>query len=124
MTKPIVSSAPHPQRDVRAEMRELWVRWTWWGASNPIKRRALAQLGVSDQITEQSRKEAYGAAADSLELIRRASGAGPLRDAPLQYVGSIVETLASTTMDFMIQDPKHAGRFCEWGFEAVWRAVS
>src|ERR1700744_1954854 len=42
-----------------AEFREqffhLWKKWMNWAIANPEKRRALAQLGVSDEITPESR---------------------------------------------------------------------
>jgi AcrR family transcriptional regulator len=117
-----VSAVP-AQDDTRTQLHHLWVSWTHWGASNPAKRRVLAQLSVSDQITELSRKAAYAAARPSLALIQRTSANGALRDAPLQYVGALVETLVATTTDFMIGDPARADEICEFGFEAVWRAL-
>ena len=119
-----VSVAMPAGDDIRVQFHHLWVSWTHWGASNPAKRRALTQLSVSDQITELSRKAAYEAAGSSLELIKRASASGALRGAPLQYVGAFVETSAAVTMDFMIRDPARADDFCDFGFEAVWRALS
>ncbi|MBI1285582.1 MAG: TetR family transcriptional regulator [Thiobacillus sp.] len=119
-----VSAAMPAGDDTRLQLHHLWVSWTHWGASNPSKRRVLAQLSVSDQITELSRKAAYEGAGSSLALMRRASANGALRDAPLQYVGALVETSVATTTDFMIRDPAQADAFCKFGFEAVWRALS
>lgn len=119
-----VSGAVPAGDDTRTQLHHLWVSWAHWGASNPSKRRVLAQLSVSDQITELSRKTAYASAGSSLALIQRASASGVLRDAPLQYVGALVETWVATTTDFMIRDPERADDFCEFGFEAAWRALS
>jgi hypothetical protein len=47
-----------------------------------------------------------------------------LRDAPLRYVGALVDALATTTMDFMIRNPAEADEFSESGFEAVWRLLT
>ena len=35
----------------RDQLWSLWLHWVNWAVSYPEKRRALAQLGVSDQIT-------------------------------------------------------------------------
>lgn len=109
--------------DVRAQLHHLWTSWTDWGASNPSKRRALAQLGVSDQITEASRKAAAIVAGPAVEVVRHARSGGALRDAPMPYVGALVETMAGTTIDFMIRDRGDAHAIREAGFEALWRAL-
>ncbi|MCM2292593.1 TetR/AcrR family transcriptional regulator [Allorhizobium sp. BGMRC 0089] len=110
--------------DVREQLHHLWGRWTDWGVSNPPKRRALAQLGVSDQITETSRKAAAVVAGPAVEIVDRARSSGALRDAPLAYVGALVEAMAGTTIDFIIQDPGNAERVRDAGFEALWQAIS
>jgi AcrR family transcriptional regulator len=122
LTETVLAEMPGGD-DTRAQLRHLWVTWTFWGASHPLKRRVLAQLSVSDQITELSRKAAYEAAASTLELIRRASTNGALHDAPAPYVGALVEAMATTTMDFMIRDPAKASALCESGFEALWNTL-
>ncbi|MBX4994772.1 AcrR family transcriptional regulator [Rhizobium binae] len=109
--------------DVRGQLHHLWVRWTDWGVSNPPKRRTLAQLGVSDQITGTSRKAAAVVAGPAVEIVGRARSSGALRDAPLAYVGALVETMAGTTIDFMIQDSSNAERIRDAGFKALWQAL-
>src|ERR1700728_4861235 len=37
--------------EVRDQFFYLWKKWMNWAISNPEKRRALAQLSVSDEIT-------------------------------------------------------------------------
>lgn len=110
--------------DTRAQFRHLWVAWTKWGVSNPSKRRVQAQLNVSDRVTEPNRNAAYDYAGSVFELIQRASARGALRDAPLRYVGALVDAWATTTMDFMIRSPGDADALCKAGFEAVWRALN
>lgn len=109
--------------DMGARLRHLWTTWTHWGAANPTRRRALAQLSVSDQITEASRLSAYEEAAECVQLIREASARGALKDAPVPYVGALVEAMTTTTIDFMIREPARADDICTSGFEAVWRAL-
>lgn len=109
--------------DVRAQLHGLWTGWTEWGVSNPSKRRVLAQLGVSDQITEASRKTAGIVAGPAVEVVLRARSGGALRNAPIAYVGALVETMAGTTIDFMIRDRDAAAAIREAGFEALWQAL-
>jgi AcrR family transcriptional regulator len=37
---------------IREQFHHVWTRWTGWATSFPEKRRALAQLGVSEDITD------------------------------------------------------------------------
>lgn len=109
--------------DVRAQLHHLWTSWTDWGVSNPAKRRTLAQLGVSDQITEASRHIAAAVADPVVNVVRLARANGALRDAPLAYVGALVETMAGITIDFMIRDRDDAQVIREAGFDALWHAL-
>src|ERR1700677_4295704 len=53
---------------VRAPLREqfcqLWSNWVRWATSSPEKRRALALLDVSDDITPPTRAASHQAMAD------------------------------------------------------------
>ena len=40
---------------IREQMAHVWAGWLRWAASDPDKRRALAQLSVSDEIGPESR---------------------------------------------------------------------
>lgn len=102
----------------------LWSRWSNWGASSPAKRKALAQLVLSEEITPASRAAAQQASAAIAALLKTISAGGPLRDQPLPFIFAVVEALAGTTMDFMIQEPARADQHCKAGFTALWRAIA
>lgn len=123
LTEAVLAQMPAGD-DTRAKLRHLWTTWTHWGVANPVKRRALAQLEVSEAVTAQSRKRAYEIAAPSLAIVRNASAQGVLGSAPPDYVAALVEAAASTTMDYMARDAVHADAICNAGFEALWKAVS
>jgi AcrR family transcriptional regulator len=108
----------------REQLLHIWTRWTRWGTANADKRRVLAQLSVSDEILETTRKAGFSAAYRSVDLIRRIARHGALRDQDSAVAGAMVESLASTTMDFMSGDPKHAEQICMAVFEFLWRALT
>src|ERR1700730_3409264 len=39
----------------REQLFHIWSNWMGWAVANPEKRRALAQLGVSEEITPATR---------------------------------------------------------------------
>jgi AcrR family transcriptional regulator len=108
---------------LRRQLFSVWSNWVHWTISDPDKRRAFAQLSVSDEITPETRAEGHKAMAGFAELVEQCRAAGPMRDASMSFVVSIMNSLAETTMDFMIQDPTNADTHCQLGFEALWRIL-
>jgi hypothetical protein len=46
-----------------------------------------------------------------------------MREASMGFFGATMNSLADTTMDFMIQDPANADKHCKVGFAALWRVI-
>jgi AcrR family transcriptional regulator len=110
--------------DFRKEVFQVWSNWMDWATANPEKRRALAQLSVSGEITPATRATAQEALASLADLMERMRMHGSLRNASKSFAAAVMNSLAETTMDFMIQDPANAKRHCKVGFEVFWRAIS
>lgn len=109
--------------ELRDQLFHTWSNWMNWAVSNPEKRRALAQLNVSDEITPANRAAAHKTMAGIADLLERSRARGPMREAPMGFVVAIMSSVAETTMDFMLQDPTNAGKHCKVGFDAVWRII-
>lgn len=118
-----VVAAVSEDADTRTQFEQLWSAWTHWGVSNPTKRRAQAQLNVSDLVTADIRDQAYAYAAPVFALIRRAGANGPLKSAPIRYAGALVSSCAATTIEYMLRDPENADEICRTGFEAAWHSL-
>ena len=110
--------------DLRGQFLHVWTRWMKWAMHSPEKRRALAQLSVSDEITLESREKGHRTMAGIADLMERGRANGPLREAPKGFVVALMNSIADATMDFMMQDPAHADRHSLVGFEALWRVLS
>jgi AcrR family transcriptional regulator len=117
-------------RDVpaSAELKEqsasMWRNWMNWAVAYPEKRRALAQLGVSDEVSPESRAAGHKAMARIAGLLERSRANGPMRNAPMAFVATIMNAIAEATMEFMTQDPTHADEHSRAGFEAMWRVIA
>jgi AcrR family transcriptional regulator len=109
--------------DAREQFFHTWSNWMRWAVSHPERRRVLAQLGVSDDITAATRAAGHQTMAGLADLMEQSRAKGPLRDAPMAFVVSILNSLAEATMDFMVQEPRHASKHCKLGFEALWRVL-
>ena len=117
-------SGLRPDSDLREQLLHLWVHWLRWATTCPEKRRTLAQLDVSDEITPASRQTARQTMAGIAGLLERSRANGPLNGVPLEFVVALMSALADTTTDFMIRDPANADRHQQTGFEALWRLVA
>jgi len=107
----------------REQFGQMWSNWTRWATSNPDKRRALALLGVSDDITEQTRTAGHEAMAEIAGILQRARAGGPMSDVPMSFMVALMNSLAETTMDYMVDDPANAARHSKDGFEALCRML-
>jgi len=109
---------------LRKQVQHVWTNWTRWALAHPDQRRALAVLGVSDDLTAASRAAGHQAMAGIAGMMERCRANGPLRDAPFAFVAALMNSMAETTMDFMVADPANAESHCKTGFDTFWRAVA
>ena len=99
---------PHAERaELREQFFHLWQNWMNWAVTHPEKRRALAQLGVSDEITPETRVKGHKTMARIAELMERSRASGPMRDAPMGFVATLMNSVAEATMDYMVQDARN-----------------
>ncbi len=110
--------------NARDRLRLGWQQYVRWGVTYPEKRRVLAQLGVSDRITEQTKAAGMRAFPEITALLQESVASGALRKVLPAIAGAIVASLAETTMDFMARDPSHADDYEASGFEAFWNAIA
>jgi AcrR family transcriptional regulator len=111
------------QADVWAQMETMWVRWMNWAVAGPDKRRALAQLMVSDEITEDAVRKGHEIMRDTARLMDRCRQDGPMKSVPLDLVSGLMSALADTTIDFMLSQPHQADEHCKTAFAALKRMV-
>jgi AcrR family transcriptional regulator len=123
-----MASATLKNFPVRAELHEqffhIWRNWMNWAVANPQKRRVLAQLGVSDEITSETRAVGHKTMAPVAELLERGRANGPMQKAPMGFVVALMNSVAEATMDFMTQDPANAKKHSKVGFDALWRMLN
>jgi AcrR family transcriptional regulator len=110
--------------DLRGQLFHIWSNWMRWAVSNPERRRALAQLGISGEITPTSHAAGHKTMARIGELLERSRANGPMRGVPMGFVIGIMNSVAEATMDFMVQDPTNADKYCQVGFDAIWRVIA
>ncbi len=112
------------ESDPREQLRRMWSQWLRWATANPEKRRALAQLQVSDEITVAARRGVADAQTGMAELLERIRADGPMEEAPLTFVLTLTSALADVAMDAMIREPAKAEAHSRVAFDAMWRVLA
>jgi AcrR family transcriptional regulator len=112
------------EAEVREQFSQLWKKWMNWAISNPEKRRAIAQLSVSDEITPENRAAGHKIMAPVADLLERARAQGPMRKVSMGFLVALMNSVADATMDFMTQDPPNAKKHSKEGFDALWRMLT
>jgi len=110
--------------NIRKRAFHMWSNSVQWMAASPDKRRALALLTVSDEITSTSRSAGHEVMAGVAKLIDQGRESGPMRAVPLQFVVAIMSAVTDARIEFMIRDRANADKHCVAGFDAFWRAIT
>lgn len=110
--------------DIRKQALHMWSHWLRWSTSCPEKRRTLAHLGVSDDITAKSRQTGHQTMAGIAKLLQRSRENGPMRNAPLAFVVALMNAMADATIDYIIGDPANADKHSKAAFDALWRMIA
>jgi AcrR family transcriptional regulator len=109
--------------DLKKQVFHIWSNWMAYAAQYPEKRRAMAQLNVSEDITPGTRAAVYKNMAGLIALMEEVRLHGPMKKAPMNIASAIITSLFEATMDTMIQDPANAKKHSDTGFEAFWRVI-
>lgn len=112
------------EADVRDQLLHVWNGWLRWAISHPQERRALAHLGVSDDVTAESHQAASQSFAGVATPLDRSRTNGRMRDVPLMSVAALVTGVVDATIDYMTRDPANAEKHGAAGFEALWRIAT
>jgi AcrR family transcriptional regulator len=110
--------------DAREQLLQLWNQWLRWATGNPDKRRVIAQLDVSDEISVASHQIVRAGFSGMAQSVDRARADGPLRDASLGFVLALLTAVAETTIGAIINDPASADAITGLGFDAMWRMLT
>jgi AcrR family transcriptional regulator len=108
----------------RENVRSMWDGWIGWALGDPDKRRALAHLGVAEQLSGDSRDAVHAAYAGIAEILEEIVANGPMREAPLSFASTLMSVIADAAIDDLIATPDPTGTRSTLAFDAMWRALA
>jgi AcrR family transcriptional regulator len=112
------------KKSVHTRLQHIWDSYTKWGISNPEQCKVLAQLQISDRLTQASREAGFVPFSEIETMAQDAIDQHILRDIPLDFISASIETQAQTTMLFMASNPASADRYRTLGFDMFWKAIA
>ena len=113
------------KKNVRTRLQRVWDRYLNWGMANPVQRKVLAQLVVSDILTKDSREAGNAPFAEVQIMIRDAIEGRVFRDdLPVELVSKSLGALAEATMDLTASHPSKGNEYRDSGFEMFWSGIT
>jgi AcrR family transcriptional regulator len=111
------------KKDVRAKLQHIWDAFVNWGVANPDRRKALAQLVVSQKLTNETKAVGAAPFAEIGAMGRDAIAQGTIRDLPQEFVIAMMEALTQATIELIATNPSNAAKYRTLGFEAFWNSL-
>jgi AcrR family transcriptional regulator len=113
------------KKNVRTRLQHVWDRYVNWGIGNPEQRKVLAQLVVSDILTNDSREAGSAPFVEVQAMIRDAIEQRVFRDdLPVELVSKYLGALAEATMDLTALHPTKANEYRNSGFRMFWSGIT
>jgi AcrR family transcriptional regulator len=122
LAKAIVSGLSR-KKDFRGRLQYFWNSYVNWGVAYPDRRKALAQLRVSDRLTQETKTAGQASFGEFEGLARQAMADGVLRDCPLEFLSAAIGALAEMTMELMAANPRGAAKYRSQGFALLWSGI-
>ena len=112
------------KKSVRQRLQHVWDCFVNWGVANPMQRKVLAMLEVSDRLSLDSKRAGSAPFLEVQTMAEDAVAQHIFRDLPQEFVAGTMRAMAETTMEFMTANPKLANQYRESGFEVLWAGIT
>jgi AcrR family transcriptional regulator len=120
-----VMTAPYPEdAGPRERIRHVWNRLIGWGLANPVWRKAIRQLEVSDRVAIESQRRCNAMFHDARAMVEQSlSGhADPERIA--FYIDTVLFGLAEIAIEAIEASPENHEHFSQTGFDLFWKGTT
>src|SRR5260370_35475177 len=117
------SEFPRRKR-VRHRLQHIWDCFVNWGVANPVQRKVLAQLEVSNRLSAESKKAGSAPFGEIQTMAQDAIARHILRDLPQEFIGAGLLAWPETTMQFMAPNPAAADRNRQLGCEHLLSGIT
>ena len=116
------TSFPH-KASLERRVRHVWTSYLEWTIEFPEKRKASAQLYVSDVVTPETRRQAAlgrGPIDSTLHELENRRSLGGL---PAGLAMAMMGAMQDATIEFIQKQPKQRRQITDGAFAVFWRAM-
>lgn len=111
------------QASLREKVLHFWNCYTGWGFENPDKKSLLAELCLSDKISDETRKVCHAAFRGLEVTLSEGLQKQKKQLYPVEFLYAVMSELSDVTIAFMRKNPRSKKRFCRLGFEMFWNSL-
>ena len=113
------------KKNVGTRLRHVWDRYVNWGIANPKQRKVLAQLTVSEALTQESRDAGSAPFVEFQAMIRDAIEQQVFRnDVPVELISKSLAALVEATIDLTVSNRSKAKQYRDSGFQMFWAGIT
>ena len=117
--------APYPESaEPRDRLNHIWNRLIDWGLTNPVWRKALRQLKVSDRVTVQSRRCCEAMLGEARSMVEQCLAGHAAPHLAAYYIDTILFGLADVTIDAIAVKPQDHENIRQAGFDLFWKGAA
>ncbi len=112
--------------DTATRMKAIWMGYFTWALANPIHRKLLMQLKLSDLVSKSAQDASEQQFAFALEVIEAGIRDGLIEDLEPAYIAGIAHAHLEATLTHALGDTKSQAqrlKFAETGFSLFWKSI-
>lgn len=108
----------------RDRVRHVWDQLIDWGVANPVQRRAIRQLKVSDRISAKSRRHCDALFCEAREVVEQGLAGHIQPQRASFYIDTVLMGLADIVIEAIATKPKDAKHLRQAGFDLFWKGTA
>ncbi len=111
------------QKGVENQMRHLWDRYIGWGLANLTPFRVFNQIASSYPVDEAVKAQGNEPFIELQRIAQISMDEGALHPYPVDFVAAMMNSLAVTTIEFIVQQPDQTVDYRLMGFALFLKGI-
>ncbi|MBA3867612.1 MAG: TetR/AcrR family transcriptional regulator [Anaerolineae bacterium] len=106
------------------KMRHIWSHFIEWGVAHPERFRVMQQIKSNYAISPDVAAQGLEPFAAIDQIARESIASGLVHDYPVDYLGALMDSQSSMTVEFITTHPEGIHYYIDIGFEILWKGVT
>lgn len=120
-----VMTAPYPEdAGPRERIRHVWTRLIGWGLANPVWRKAIRHLKVSDRIATESQHRCNAMLHETRAMVEQSLSGHADPERVAFYIDTVLFGLAEIAIEAIEVNPENHEHVSQAGFDLFWKGTA